>query len=286
MSEREELLSNAVKFLKDPKVQSSPLTKKISFLESKGLTASEIEEALTLSKTDSQPAEYPGSTAPQPPANYINPNLRVIPPPENQTTWKDYVIAAVSVTSLTVGTYTLIKHYVLPHISWPTASALEEDTKKITSSLSVTTSALESVEKETVTLHKLVEEQSLQVSDEIGKLVAVLEELKVQESLRDKELVQIKQEVDEIKEMIPKLIDKSKEHQNSILTDLQSELKSLKTLMLNRRTYSEEQPSGIPQLSHDTVASPQTSLLPSFNKSIGKPSIPAWQLESKSPSNA
>ena len=43
---RESLIDNAVKFLLDPKVTSSPLSKKITFLESKGLTSQEIDESV------------------------------------------------------------------------------------------------------------------------------------------------------------------------------------------------------------------------------------------------
>lgn len=46
MSERDELLHNAVLFLLDPKVKDSSLTSRITFLEGKGLTESEIQEAL------------------------------------------------------------------------------------------------------------------------------------------------------------------------------------------------------------------------------------------------
>ena len=43
-------MQTAVKFLRDEKVASSPLAKRISFLESKGLSQNEIEEALSRSK--------------------------------------------------------------------------------------------------------------------------------------------------------------------------------------------------------------------------------------------
>ena len=46
---REDIIQSAVKFLKDPKVASSPLAKKIAFLESKGLSSEEIEEAVSRS---------------------------------------------------------------------------------------------------------------------------------------------------------------------------------------------------------------------------------------------
>lgn len=47
MSEsRDTLIQNAVKFLQDPSVQSSPVSSRITFLEKKGLHAGEIDQAL------------------------------------------------------------------------------------------------------------------------------------------------------------------------------------------------------------------------------------------------
>lgn len=43
---REDLLAQAISFLMDAKVKSSPLSKRITFLEGKGLTSEEVEEAL------------------------------------------------------------------------------------------------------------------------------------------------------------------------------------------------------------------------------------------------
>lgn len=43
---RHDLIETAVKFLKDPQVQSASLSKRLAFLEKKGLTAEEIELAL------------------------------------------------------------------------------------------------------------------------------------------------------------------------------------------------------------------------------------------------
>lgn len=57
---RHDLIQNAVLFLQDPKTQSSPLTAKIEFLQSKGLDESEIQEAL--SRSASSPASSSHST--------------------------------------------------------------------------------------------------------------------------------------------------------------------------------------------------------------------------------
>lgn len=46
---RSELIATAVTFLKDPQVQAAPLSKRLAFLESKGLTQQEIDLALSRS---------------------------------------------------------------------------------------------------------------------------------------------------------------------------------------------------------------------------------------------
>lgn len=47
MADRSSMIANAVAFLRDPDLQSTPLDKRLAFLQTKGLSATEIEEALT-----------------------------------------------------------------------------------------------------------------------------------------------------------------------------------------------------------------------------------------------
>ena len=49
---RPDLIETAVKFLQDPQVKSAPLSKRLAFLESKGLTADEINLALLKASSD------------------------------------------------------------------------------------------------------------------------------------------------------------------------------------------------------------------------------------------
>ena len=51
--DRAVLLQSAISFLNDPKVQSAPLTRKIAFLESKGLNSTEIQEAIAAASSPS-----------------------------------------------------------------------------------------------------------------------------------------------------------------------------------------------------------------------------------------
>ena len=86
---RQELIQSAINFLKDPQVQNSPLQKRVTFLESKGLTSDEIEEALRQVKGGSSSAA---------PAPSLPPNQGMViaqPPPVPRMDWRDYFIAAI-----------------------------------------------------------------------------------------------------------------------------------------------------------------------------------------------
>lgn len=84
---RQELVQSAINFLKDPQVLNSPLQKRVAFLETKGLTSDEIEEALRQVKGGSSSVAAPPS-----PSNQI---VIAQPPPVSRMDWRDFFIAAV-----------------------------------------------------------------------------------------------------------------------------------------------------------------------------------------------
>lgn len=126
--ERQELLRNAVVFLRDPKVctqslvppksayinkaiqtQSSPLAQRVQFLEAKGLNSSEIEEAMRQASaglplalsTSQQYGAYPPAYGP----------VQYTAQPPHQWDWRDYFVSAFvarSVENLTAGQITAI----------------------------------------------------------------------------------------------------------------------------------------------------------------------------------
>ncbi|KAJ1502282.1 hypothetical protein HMI55_002973, partial [Coelomomyces lativittatus] len=63
---RNPLVHSAVQFLVDPKVQTAPWTKRLAFLESKGLTPEEIQMAIETSKTVSSSSSSSSSSSPVP----------------------------------------------------------------------------------------------------------------------------------------------------------------------------------------------------------------------------
>lgn len=60
---RAPLISSAVAFLRDPSTANSPLAKRIQFLEAKGLTPQEIEQAFTASNSYQSPPNYNGNSS-------------------------------------------------------------------------------------------------------------------------------------------------------------------------------------------------------------------------------
>ena len=84
---RQELVQSAINFLKDPQVQNSPLQKRVAFLEAKGLSSDEIEEALRQVKGG------PSNVAP--PAQGAGQVVMTQPPPVPRMDWRDYFIAAI-----------------------------------------------------------------------------------------------------------------------------------------------------------------------------------------------
>lgn len=114
---REELITSAISFLSDPKVQSAPLAKKVSFLESKGMTSEEIEEAMARANgkssgavtttTTTMPQPQQGAMMVQQPGMVMQhpPPL----PPRPAYDWRDIFIAAVLAGGVGYGVWTLAK---------------------------------------------------------------------------------------------------------------------------------------------------------------------------------
>lgn len=82
---RAPLIASAVQFLRDPAASSSPLAKRIAYLESRGLTPQEIELAITTA-SGSGPAPPPGF-------QQAYPSRRG--GPEFDRDWRDWFIMAV-----------------------------------------------------------------------------------------------------------------------------------------------------------------------------------------------
>jgi peroxin-14 len=114
---REDLLNSAINFLQDPKVQSATMAKKVSFLESKGMTSEEIQEAMrragggaatAAAAPAGQALAAPNYTNGMP-AGYGPIMMQAPPPPPPALGWKDYFIAAVVIGGVGYGTAMVAK---------------------------------------------------------------------------------------------------------------------------------------------------------------------------------
>ncbi|KAJ3043717.1 peroxisomal membrane protein pex14 [Rhizophlyctis rosea] len=302
---RTDVIDNAVRFLKDPKVQQSPLAKRVAFLESKGLSAEEIEQALakvsggggggdqvvtTSASVTTAPLGAVGAAPPPPPppgyAPYPYPYPP--PPPPPQTTWKDMVLVSAGVLGLGYAAYVGAKRYIAPLLSWPTETSVTEDTARIDRQITASSKALDAVHGDTKELMTAVDTHTAKVNTSLEELKAILSELKEAEGKGDEDLKAIKEDVEGLRAMIPKVLNTSKDAQTAVVTDLQNEIKSLKSLLINRRVPVPGSPTpaspGAISGADDTKESsirggPRPNSLPNF----GKPTIPAWQLEQNEP---
>ncbi|RPD82011.1 hypothetical protein L226DRAFT_475472 [Lentinus tigrinus ALCF2SS1-7] len=262
--DRQELMRNAVAFLADPKAQASPLAQRIQFLEAKGLTAPEIEEAMRQA-TANQTAPRPSMQAYPPgaygPAYGPMPYSPVQPP--LQWDWRDYFITAVVSGTVAYGAAALFRKYVLPHLKPPSATAYEQDKDVMAAQFDAAEALLKEIQAETAAVRTAVEEQNEKVAKVTQDVEDAVKDMRDNEIKTRDEMREVREEVNNVREMLPKMIEKNKESHNQSLAELQQELKSLKALLLSRG----------PSMS----TGPSTPILP------GKPSIPAWQLAGNSP---
>ncbi|RGB33468.1 peroxisomal membrane anchor protein conserved region-domain-containing protein [Rhizophagus diaphanus] len=275
---RQELVQSAINFLKDPQVQNSPLQKRVAFLESKGLTSDEIEEAMRLVKGGS-----PSVAAPPSPSNQV---VIAQPPPVSRMDWRDFFIAAVLIGGIGYAIVEVAKRYILPLLKTPTANELERDKQALNDQFTAASETLDIVKSDTQIAKKTIEEQAYRMKESLETLDKMMNDIKQQEVKREADMKILKEEVDAIRELIPKLLEKSKDSQSQSLSELQQELKSLKSLLLNRRPNST-----IGTTTTETLASPTSlttspmynTIIPSVSSpfpgvTTSRPSIPPWQM--------
>ncbi|KAI5123782.1 hypothetical protein M0805_000370 [Coniferiporia weirii] len=255
---RTELVQNAIAFLMDPKSQTSTLAQRIQFLEAKGLTSSEIEEVI---RQASMKQNVTMQTQPPPyhsPYQYGPP---VYPPQARQPMdWRDYFIMAVVSGTFVYGAVTLARKFLMPHLQPPSSTAYEADRDALTEQFDAAEALLKEIQAETAAVRQAVEEQKVKVEQTTQDVDECVKEMRQGEVKTRDEMREIREEVNSIREMLPKMIEKNKESQTQSLSELQQELKSLKALLLSRGPSYPSTPS------------------PSFPSFVGRPSIPAWQL--------
>lgn len=294
---REELVDSAVKFLNDPQVAASSLAKRVEFLESKELTPEEVEEALKRAKdsgstpTKVQPASSVSS------GNYFSSSSFIQPsPPLPPRDWRDYFVMATVSAGIGYGIYEVAKRYVLPLIVPPTPASLEADKVALEAEFSRVESLLEQLKSDSDEVKEAERKRSEKFNDLVTQVEEAVELVKTQTQLRNSDMKLVKSQVENIKDMLPKSLEKHRELQDSALNDLQDELKSLKQLLGNRMKIATPEPHPYKiatnnQIRNSQSPSPAESTTVSnangtndtngtngSGSSTPRAGIPAWQL--------
>lgn len=254
---REELIDNAVNFLKDPKVKDAPLAKRIAFLESKGLTQEEIQAALNSSKL----------STPHIPPRPVTKNTG--------TTWQDISLGILGISGIAYTIFCLAQSYFSAYFDFPTPQKLLKETEEQKQDLSTASKTLITVNNQTSQLIKVMESHALDVAKSLNTCHKTLSSLTESSEKAEKRVHEIEKELESIKEYIPKvsfmffyvqLLEKTQESQECIVQDLQNEIKSLKKILVSKTSSTSQ--TVIPSANLSIISEASTS----------KPSIPEWQL--------
>ncbi|KAF4211195.1 hypothetical protein CNMCM8980_002498 [Aspergillus fumigatiaffinis] len=254
MAPREELVSSAVSFLQDPSVASSPIEKRVAFLQSKNLTQEEID--LALSRTGEDPSAAASAVAstqgyqpptqnavyrpPPPPPGYGYPPYGQwqAPPEPPKRDWRDWFIMATVVGGVGYGLYTVTKRYIAPLIAPPTPPQLEQDKENIDEQFSRAFALIEQLSTDTAALKSAEEARTERLDTALREVETLVADLKTASRRRDDETRRISDEVKSLKDAIPKALEGAREGNETRLKELGTELKSLKTLLGNRLSGS------------------------------------------------
>ena len=235
----EELILSAIAFLKDPNVSGSPLTKKVEFLESKGLNQQEIEESLRrvnepVSKTTSSNQSVQ-STNPALNNNYAPPIDYYNSPPElPDRSWKDYFIMATATVGVTYGLYQVVNKYLIPSIIPPSQSSIEKDKQKIDEEFIKIDKILEQLSEDQAKIKDDNDSKLKEIDVVIDNVNDYLSKYNKDKLKFDDDLRLMKLEIDNLSNSIEKNMALTKETINDELQEINSELQSLKQLIKTR----------------------------------------------------
>ncbi|KZW02611.1 hypothetical protein EXIGLDRAFT_829141 [Exidia glandulosa HHB12029] len=261
---RQDLIRNAVAFLGDPKIQSSPVAKRIEFLEAKGLTSAEVEEAIRQAAPSSSTIAAVSAASPYPVTPFVSQQYAYAArpaPPVPQLDWRDYFIMAVVSGGVMYGLASLARKYLWPHMQPPASTAYEADRDALAAQFDAVAALVADMQAESNSTRTAVEKQRADVERVTEEVEEAVRDLRLAESKAENELREIRMEVDAIKDLLPKMMDKTRDAQTQSLSELRTELASLKSLLLTLG----------PSASGATTPAPMP---------IPRPTIPAWQLAS------
>ncbi|OJJ51482.1 hypothetical protein ASPZODRAFT_57019 [Penicilliopsis zonata CBS 506.65] len=279
---RGELISSAVLVLQDPSVASSPIEKRIAFLQSKNLTQEEIDVALSRVGEDpkaavaaspqmysaSQPPAYRPGPPPSPQAYGYPPYGQWQAPPEPpKRDWRDWFIMATTVGGVGYGLYFVAKRYITPLIAPPTPPQIEQDKENINEQFNRAFALIDQLSTDTASLKSAEEARTERLDSVLREVENVISDLKTSSRRRDDETRRISDDVKTLKDAIPKALEGAREGNENRIKELSTELRSLKTLLGNRLGGGGSTSSPTPGR---TIGTP---VLPTASKPAGEPTV-------------
>lgn len=277
-------------------MQSSPISQRVSFLESKGLTSQEIDLALgQVGRASMGPmGATPGTVAYQQQqyqqrAPY--PMMPAYPPARPQRDWRDWFIMTVVSGTVGYGVIALARRYLYPHLQPPNQTVLEEERDALAAKYDEVAMHLEELEQTTEAMSQGLADQQTAIQESVRGVNDLVAESRVREEQRDKDLEQMKSEIESMREEFTHMLDRSRKSSITALTDLQGELKSLRSLLVSRGGLSNSSSSAAAASPASTSTPAPTSNTTTSNQPSGSaeagseapptkppPQIPAWQL--------
>lgn len=291
MAPREELVSSAVTFLRDPSVASSPVEKRIEFLKSKNLTQEEIDVSLARAAEDpSAPSPPPQNAYYPPPTQYRGPpqgqygqypynpygQFPQAPPEPPRRDWRDWFIMATVVGGAGYGLWMLADRYVKPLIAPPTPPQLEQDKAAIDEQFNKAFALLDTLSQDTEALKKAEEDRTQRLDSAISDIESIITELKTANTKREDDARRMEADIKSMKDGLPRSIENVKDASERQLKELSTELASLKMLMSNRiggsaggmANIPKTQPANISSLSNSAAQTPVQETAPGSSSNV------------------
>ena len=251
---KSDLIRSAISFLNDDTVKDAPLTKKIEFLQSKGLNKEEIQFALD----ESQKFQNTNTISNNKNDTHFNNNndnsnnndndninntsnymYDILPPPLPERTWKDYFVMATVTAGLFYGLYEVTRRYVIPNILPVSKKRLEKDKGEIKDQFEKIDQVLNEIERE----HKEFKEREQTKLNELDTTIEQLE-ISLEENKKTREKIDddfrlLKLELSNLQNTLEKVM---KNDQNvKEIDSINQEIVSLKNLIKNCNIFSQQQ---------------------------------------------
>lgn len=267
---RPDMVNNAVSFLTDPSVKDTPLTKKIQFLESKGMTNSEIQQSLVKSQQNSSISSNTNTTS----STVSNNNYRSyplqqqnplstaisspfsppLPPPPRNYDWKDYVIMGTTTVGFLFGAYQIISKYVIPNVIPPSQSKLDDDKEAMEREFDRVESILKKLETDQLEFIKVQNEKSNLIDETLIEIDAIVKSTNEKNLRNEETLKYLKLEIDSIKTTLLKNLESQKSTISNELQELEKKTDNITNSLTNLSLNSKDKPDA--SLTSSSISSP------------------------------